>query len=83
MIVSNRTNVVLQAVMAQDVKKQLQALRQTCAQARTARDRLHELEGRRNDMVVKLRRAGVRTGEIAEAAGLSPGRITQIADLYR
>lgn len=66
--------------MAQDVRKQLQALRQTSAQARAARERLRELEARRNEMVVKLRRAGVRTGEIAEVCSLSPGRITQIAD---
>ena len=67
--------------MAQDVTKQLQALRQTCAQARVARDKLRELEARRNELVVRLRRSGVRTGEIAEACGLSPGRITQIVDL--
>ena len=82
-IVSNSDKSGTRAMRAQDVKKQLQALRQTCAQARAARERLRELEARRNDMVVALRRAGVRTGEIADAAGLSPGRITQIADLYR
>lgn len=69
--------------MAQDVRKQLQALRQTSAQARAARERLRELEARRNELVVKLRSAGVRTGEIAEVCGLSPGRITQIADPTR
>jgi hypothetical protein len=67
--------------MAQDVRKQLSALKQTCAQARAARERLRELEARRNDLVIRLRRAGVRTGELAEVCGLSPGRVTQIADL--
>lgn len=69
--------------MAQDVKKQLQALKQTCGQAHAARKRLRELEARRNDLIVRLRKAGVRTGEIAEVCGISPGRVTQIADLTR
>lgn len=69
--------------MAQDVKKQLQALKQTCAQAKAARERLRELEARRNDLIVRLRKAGVRTGEIAEVCGISAGRVTQIADLAR
>jgi hypothetical protein len=67
--------------MAQTATKQLQALKQTCAQARTARKRVQELEAQRNEIIARLRRAGVRTGEIAAACGLSPGRVTQIADL--
>ena len=67
--------------MPQDVKKQLQSLKQTCAQARAARERLRELEARRNALVITLRRSGVRTGELAQVCGLSPGRVTQIADL--
>jgi hypothetical protein len=81
MIVSNRTNVVRTTEMAQDVRKQLTALKQTSAQARAARERLRELEARRNDLVIRLRQAGVRTCELAEVCGLTPGRVTQIADL--
>jgi ABC-type transporter Mla subunit MlaD len=56
----------------------LATLRELSATVEQARKALDEATARRDDVVRELRRQGLHLNDIAEAAGLTIGRVSQI-----
>lgn len=65
--------------MTADGRARLRELAAVCRRLSAARTQAKQLERRRDALVCALREAGVTGAEIASCAGLSPGRVTQIA----
>src|SRR5882724_9552771 len=58
----------------------LDDLRRVCQELEATRRRVAELARRRNELVRELRAAGVGGTDVAEATGLSQGRVSQLTD---
>ena len=65
--------------MARNTKPQLNTLTGLSRRLSTARQRVIELEEQRDDLIRALRANGVAGSTLAEHAGLSAGRVTQIS----
>lgn len=68
--------------MASSDESQLRELGRLRRQLVDARRKVAELERQRDQLICELRAAGVASSRLADAAGLSPGRVTQITDRY-
>ena len=66
-------------MMPNDHKPQLTTLAGICRRLSAARQRVAELEAQRDALIAALREKGVSGAALAERSGLSPGRVTQIA----
>jgi hypothetical protein len=61
-------------------ESQLRELGRVRRQLLDARRKVAEFERERDQLICELRAAGVASSRLADAAGLSPGRVTQITD---
>jgi DNA-binding MarR family transcriptional regulator len=66
--------------MGVDSRRGLRRLVQLCEQLETVRRRQVQLLIERDALLAQLCDSGVSRSELAKAAGLTPGRITQLLD---
>jgi DNA-binding MarR family transcriptional regulator len=66
--------------MGDDARRSLRRLTQLCAQLQEVRRRQVQLLAERDELLAHLCDSGVSRSELAKAAGLTPGRITQLLD---
>jgi hypothetical protein len=66
--------------MAADVRMSLRQLGRVCRRLEVVRRQQVELLAERDALLTHLCDSGVSRSELAKAAGLTPGRITQLLD---